>query len=195
MSGASRGAFDIHLRLSSLDELFSSLDPSPLIGRDLDNIIEEYVVDCVREAASDAPLRLCVHIPGPAPSPSARDEAEAGIRNYFAFLHARQSRLLARFFSRSRRQAFAGALFLATCIAGSQILERLGPRFPAAAIAEGLIILGWVANWRPLSAFLHDWRPLQEQRHTYHRLSLIELVVAEDNLAVSPPAPGAARRD
>lgn len=26
--------------------------------------------------------------------------------------------------------------------------------------AEGLIILGWVANWRPIEVFLYDWWPL-----------------------------------
>ena len=37
--------------------------------------------------------------------------------------------------------------------------------------AEGLIILGWVANWRPIEIFLYDWWPLAQRRQLYLRLA------------------------
>ena len=33
------------------------------------------------------------------------------------------------------------------------------------------MILGWVANWRPLEIFLYDWWPLARNRNLYLRLA------------------------
>ena len=38
-------------------------------------------------------------------------------------------------------------------------------------VEESLLILGWVANWRPLEIFLYDWWPLVRRRDLYRRLS------------------------
>jgi hypothetical protein len=37
---------------------------------------------------------------------------------------------------------------------------------------ESFLILGWVANWRPLEIFLYDWWPLAHRRDLYNRLSV-----------------------
>ena len=39
------------------------------------------------------------------------------------------------------------------------------------AIPINLIILGWVANWRPIQIFLYDWWPLRRRRRLYERLA------------------------
>ncbi|MDP4361090.1 hypothetical protein QR510_31140, partial [Escherichia coli] len=36
---------------------------------------------------------------------------------------------------------------------------------------EGLIILGWVANWRPVEIFLYEWWPLARRQNLYTRLA------------------------
>ena len=38
-------------------------------------------------------------------------------------------------------------------------------------VEESLLILGWVANWRPLEIFLYDWWPLVRRRGMYQRLA------------------------
>ncbi|WP_271568215.1 hypothetical protein [Bradyrhizobium sp. CCBAU 11386] len=38
-------------------------------------------------------------------------------------------------------------------------------------LEESLLILGWVANWRPLEIFLYDWWPLVRRRDLYRRIS------------------------
>jgi hypothetical protein len=38
-------------------------------------------------------------------------------------------------------------------------------------VEESFLILGWVANWRPLEIFLYDWWPLARRRDLYRRLS------------------------
>jgi hypothetical protein len=38
-------------------------------------------------------------------------------------------------------------------------------------LRQSFLILGWVANWRPLEIFLYDWWPLARRRDMYRRLS------------------------
>ncbi len=53
-----------------------------------------------------------------------------------------------------------------------QIITRWSePNYLNQFFREGLIILGWVANWRPLEIFLYEWLPLARQQRLYRRLS------------------------
>lgn len=36
---------------------------------------------------------------------------------------------------------------------------------------ESFLMLGWVANWRPLEIFLDDWWPIARRRDLYRRFS------------------------
>ena len=56
---------------------------------------------------------------------------------------------------------FAIARFAGGLVEGS--LSRM--------IEESFLILGWVANWRPLEIFLYDWWPIARRRDLYRRLS------------------------
>ena len=47
----------------------------------------------------------------------------------------------------------------------------LGAGSAARILSEGLIIIGWVANWRPLEIFLYGWWPLARRRKLYQRLA------------------------
>jgi hypothetical protein len=38
-------------------------------------------------------------------------------------------------------------------------------------VEESFLILGWVANWRPLEIFLYDWWPLARRRDLNRRLA------------------------
>ena len=41
----------------------------------------------------------------------------------------------------------------------------------ARALEESFIIVGWVANWKPMETFLYDWWPLKRRRDLYRRLA------------------------
>ncbi len=38
-------------------------------------------------------------------------------------------------------------------------------------VEESLLILGWVANWRPIEIFIYDWWPIVRRRNLYRRLA------------------------
>ena len=44
-------------------------------------------------------------------------------------------------------------------------------------VAEGMLIIGWVAMWRPLEIFLYEWVPVRRRCRTLARLSTMRVIV------------------
>ena len=79
---------------------------------------------------------------------------------------------LSELFRTGRRSLQIGLAVLLVSVAVSElVIARFGHAGLGAALSEGLIILGWVANWRPLEIFLYDWWPVIGLRRLYRRLS------------------------
>jgi hypothetical protein len=65
-----------------------------------------------------------------------------------------------------------GVAVLAVCLLAWQaIAGELGNTELARFVEESLIIVGWVANWRPIEIFLYEWWPLARRRNLYRRLA------------------------
>ncbi len=47
----------------------------------------------------------------------------------------------------------------------------------ARMLEESLIIVGWVANWRPLEIYLYDWVPIRRRINLYRRITAAPVTV------------------
>jgi len=175
-SGASARA--IELRVHDTGQLFQSLDPLPYRERDLDERVEEYVVGWAGEMPR-GPSEIVIHLPA---AQATREEAAHigdAIRNYFAYRARAMSWELRELFRVGRVALFVGLAVLATSVVLARALgDLLGPGDLGRFFEEGLIILGWVANWRPVQIFLYDWQPLVRRRRLYRRLATIGVRLA-----------------
>jgi hypothetical protein len=132
------------------------LDPSPFTERDLDDDAEAYVVGWAREVDTGAPFLIVVHLPASEAEKARERRLESAIGNYFVYRHAgaRSQRSLSR---GARRSLGIGIATLAVCIGLSQILRTALPDSALGRLlAEGIMIFGWVANWRPAEILLYD---------------------------------------
>jgi hypothetical protein len=79
----------------------------------------------------------------------ARDLGSA-IGHYFAYRVGMLERDLSDLFRVAWRSLAIGIAVLAVCIGLSQIVRTALPEWAAPQLlAEGIMIFGWVANWRP----------------------------------------------
>jgi hypothetical protein len=166
----------IEVRIARIEQLFNSFDPSPFDERDLDDDAETHIASWARELPKDAPIRLLLHMPeGEAQRARERGLASA-LTHYFE--------LRSQWIDRDRRELFrlgwrylaVGFVVLAACLLISQILPRLlGDGPTTRIIQEGLVILGWVANWKPLETFLYDWWPLKRRADLYRRIAAADV--------------------
>ena len=56
-------------------------------------------------------------------------------------------------------------------------------------VQESLIILGWVAIWRPMNIFLYDWWPIRAEARLLDRLARMDVQV-RDAASATPSAQG-----
>jgi hypothetical protein len=164
----------IEVRIRQLDQLFDAMDPCPFYEKDLDRNAERYIVESVREIATQTPAAVIVHLDKPAAMAEEERVVGEAIRSHFA----RQAQLarheLRGLLGRGWISLAIGLCFLATMLTAAEpIANRIGAGAVATILRESLIIGGWVAMWRPLEIFLYDWWPIVGRRRIYDRLSRI----------------------
>lgn len=172
MSDSSTPATPIEVRVENVSQLFDTLDPFPFPERDLDSDAEEYIVGWARELPRDQPIKLIVHVASGKGSEQELELVAGALNRYFEYRAGIISRDLNELFRVGRTALLIGLSVLALCLAGAQFISRqMGETQFGRFIQESLIILGWVANWKPIETFLYDWWPLVRRRNLYRRLA------------------------
>lgn len=167
-----RAVIDLRIRIPG--DLFHKFDPSPMVGRDLDNEVEEYIVESALELSERA-YRLVIHVAQPEADHDSKETIAAAIRSYFAYRSEVQARRL-RLLMREGRQALVmGMGFLALCWGLGFLATETVPKPFGEFLSEGLLIVGWVANWRPAEIFLYDWRPMKQRREILDELAVMDI--------------------
>lgn len=165
----------IDIRIQRIEQLFDSLEPSPFHDNEkaLSRDAEGYIVELAGEHGRAAPLRLVVHAPV-----SIRPHAGEITRAVHAHFERAQVQCRRRY---QRRMRIGRTLLVAgTAVLGIALLLRAllgdpGDRAPIVAIGEGLLILGWVAMWRPLEILLFERLENHQKSALLHRLAQISV--------------------
>jgi hypothetical protein len=158
----------IEIKLRELRQLYNTLDPAPFHAKDLDPAAEEYLVSAVREIGAH-PGRVVLHLP-PGTTDDEAYEAITAIRNHFTGRSRRAREQLRLLLVRGVFSLAIGLAFLVICLSARELLvESVEP--VNRILSEGLLILGWVAMWKPVEIFLYDWWPELRQRRLFARIA------------------------
>ena len=99
------------------------------------------------------------------------------MQNYFTY-RADLARLEVRHtLQQGRATLLVGVLFLATCMVARELLATFRTVEWLRFVEEGLLIVGWVAMWRPLELLLYDWWPVLRMRRIYENLARMRVEV------------------
>jgi hypothetical protein len=172
----SRHTNAIELRVDEIAQLFNVLDPFPFRERDLDRDAEEYIVSWAQELPRDQPITIVIHAPARELETERARHLRDALSNYFEYRAEAVSLDLNELFRIGRRSLAIGMSVLAACIILARMtVLAIGSGNISRFAEESLVILGWVANWRPLQIFLYDWWPLARRRNLYRRLAAAEV--------------------
>jgi len=171
----------IEVRLREVRQLFDAMDPSPFREKDLDPKAEEYILDSIAELAPHRPRELVIHID----QPTGVVEEDRMVGDAVHIHFTRRASQLRRDLHRLLRRGFAslgiGVAFLGVVFALSQVVAHFaGESAVAKLFREGLLIVGWVAMWRPLEIFLYDWWPILGELRINEALSRIPMRIIHD---------------
>lgn len=168
----------IEVRIARIEALFESLDPSPFHERDLDPDAADYILGWARELPHDADLVIRLHLPEEETARATAETVAPALRAYFTYRAGIADRDRREVFRLGRRYLAIGLAVLALCLLAARAAPAVLGEGPAAEIlAEGLMILGWVSNWKPLETMLYDWLPLHRRAGLLRRLSAAEVEV------------------
>lgn len=166
----------VTLHVRDLSQLFNSLDPSPFWDRDLDGAAAEFIEDEFSDRRSASTWQLHVHTLEGA---ELATDLQAAVEHYYERMAA-SARLKLR---ENRRMAeivlLAGIGIFLVCMTVRQVLRSMLPTTPR-MLDEGLIILAWIALWRPVEALAYEWIPLYRTRRLYQRLAGVRVKVFSD---------------
>lgn len=185
---ATRQDGHIYLTADEPRQFFDMLDPFPFGERGLDGDVAEYVCERAEEIGHDAPLAISIHLPAPMVDTPLAQSIPAAFHHHFQREVRRHGHELGKLFSLGRKTLLIGLFVLGLCLVVGQALVNLYPDSRIAEVVmEGLVILGWVANWRPMEIFLFDWWPLVKERRLYQRLADAQVSIVPKEAPASSP--------
>jgi hypothetical protein len=142
------------IRVASVDDLLDPLSVEPLEERPLRDEIRERILYAWIDTREERPGHLVVQMPADQRRPELDRSLPAAIRNDLEQTYEESGRL--RTFTRSERhEAWIGIGFLTVCLTLAGILDDIsGDEGLLDGIAQGIIVLGWVALWRPAQRYV-----------------------------------------
>jgi hypothetical protein len=172
--------FLVEIKLSTVQQLYNNLDPAPFKEKELDSDAEEYIYTWFEEIPIDQRVEIIVYLPLALISNEVTENIRQAVKNHFLYLKSLADHAISVQWRRERLNLFIGIAFLFLCLTISQHASEIFLQGSLAElIAESLIIIGWVALWKPVQFFLYDWWPIRKRRKLCNK-------IAESKLQVRP---------
>lgn len=166
-------AVTVELRIDRIARLYNVLDPAPFQEKELDPAADDYIVGSAEDLGS-RPMRLAIMLPEAELVLPEAQQVPASIRHHFKLRHDSERRRLRNMWWRGRTSLLIGLAFLAICLVARNLLAG-SPSAVAHIVAEGLLIVGWVAMWGPLDIILYGWWPIYSRSKLFARLSCLDV--------------------
>ena len=185
-------AATVSIRVRNLAQLFNSLDASPFWDRDLDVQAATFIEDEFRENAAATVWHLHVHA---SEGGDLAADLQPALEHYYTRM-ANSIEVRLREQLRLGRLALLGGvgIFL-IAMSARTVLTRVASHGLSPLLDEGLIILAWLALWRPIETLVYGWVPLYRERRLYLRLAAIQVTVRMEQPHAEPVDVAPHRRD
>ena len=175
----------IHVR--NLAQMFNLLDPSPFWDRDLDRDAAEFIEEEFSDRRDAGRWRLSVHASEGA---ALAEDLRSAVARYYQRLVASTRRQQREQMRLTQWALLGGSVIFLLSMSARRLLDHLLAHGTSRLLDEGLIILAWLALWRPAESLVYGWVPLWRKRRMYERLAAMRVNVH----VVTPPA-GLAQTD
>ena len=171
--------FEIILKLKDVDQIL--IVPHNLFygKRMLTPDAEEFLIEEAEKYSYRAAIHLKVYLP---PENLNRSkEVELAIHQHFAYRKNKALKQLSRTLRLGWRGLLIAIIFLSVLVLLTLIIIRQIPEGGLSVIVrEILIILGWVALWRPADLLLYEWRPFKRDANFFEKLERCKVEVITD---------------
>jgi hypothetical protein len=165
MDGPSR---EFAIRLNSIDQLFWEFDSQPVAERSVTGDVRWYLLDAWELVRHTEPSHLTIY----APASEREGTDEKAVQKAIHRTLRSASGPLRRVDPLSRQEKVAasiGVAVLLLTIAISSALDHLSDEIVIESISQAIVVVGWVAVWRPAERFVVEVLP-----HIFNRRRFAE---------------------
>lgn len=167
----------IDIRVRTMKQLFDFHDPAPFRERDLDDDVVDYVLGGLEDLGRAKAVKIAVFVAEPEPGDLPPAEIVKAFRDHFAWQRERIGHALRDHVRRAQFALLMGLAILASFLTLAELAALLGPGRVRDIVREGLVIIAWVAMWRPVEALLYDWWPHVQKRRLRDRVLAADIEV------------------
>jgi hypothetical protein len=167
------------IRAPSLDYLLDPYSAEALEKRPLTDDARERILDAWIDTREERPEALTIVVPSELREPGLGEKLESAVRADLVETSLETAKL--RIYSRAQlRQAQIAFVFLVGCLFASNMIDRYyGDQGLVDSVAQGLVVLGWVAMWGPADRFFRAvFKRLSHKR--YRELAAVPIDVTWD---------------
>ncbi|MFH0869843.1 MAG: hypothetical protein V1866_02190 [archaeon] len=165
------GAYVIEMRVSTLEELFSPYDPSPLHDRDIHPSLMGQIFRQIVVFPKESRVELHIHLPKKLRKQKLEPLLEQAIKSHFEYELLDSDLHLQRRLNKGWRIfSYASMLFVCLLLL-SYLMKSLFPdNILFNVLSDGFAIGAWVSLWHPFQTLFFDWLPLYEEKKKFSRL-------------------------
>ena len=150
----------IEIMVTDLDEFYNPFDPSPIKIKDLRQETVEYILESLTGKEKDVRFRLFLADELYADE-TIRIGIEQAIPAYFKSRHHAAVHTHKIENQKGRRNLVRGLLFLILCVVISTLITSFSGNSILYAVGQSLVVIGWVALWKPAEFYLYENRDLK----------------------------------
>ncbi len=166
----------LEIKIKNINQLFNSLDPSPFIEKDLDDDAVEYIFTYYGEFHLKTKIKMMIHLPESKRGKFNENHIKSSIKNFFVYRNMIANNNIILKIAEGKQSIFVGLGFLIMCLSLKYMISTyLVNNIFTIIASEALMILGWVAMWKPINNILYDWWPLQLHKKLYEKISKSEI--------------------
>ena len=174
MAGPEHPRPEFAIRLASIDQLFWEFDGRPVADRTLSGDARWYLLDEWERVRNAEPSHLVVY----APESDRADADEDAVRSAIWTSLRRASGPLRSVDPLSRQEKVAasiGIMFLLVCVMASTAMDQASENVFIEGLSQGILLVGWVALWRPAERFVVEVAPHMINRRRFNEFADIDV--------------------
>ena len=133
---------------------------------------EGAIIEWARRQPPEVPRSVTVRLPSDTVGSTDAVRLEDALATHFGLLAEAQERTAKEHLADARRSLAIGLAILAGCLTIALWITSAFPERPLTRVTrESLVILGWVALWKPVEMLLHDRRTILRRVRLLRRLA------------------------
>jgi len=167
---------EIILKLENVDQMLIAPRDVFYGKRTLNRNAEEFLIEESEKHPYQTAIYLKVYLPPDALNRA--QEIEAAVHQHFTYRKNKSLKELGQTLQFGWRSLLVAIVFLSLLVLFTLLVIRRLPEGGLSIIfREILIILGWVALWRPIDLLLYEWRQFKRDANLFNRLAQCKIEV------------------